>query len=383
MIANIINLLLMVSYVYGGKHDGHYIGRDASGSIITSNDTTDFENDYFINENITITGFVENYTVSSTYNWGIDRIDQNDLPLDNSVLNLNNCGNGVHVYVLDTGVDSSHPEFTNRVLPGINIITPGAPTNDVHGHGTHVSSTIIGNSVGIARCAKVIPVKVLSDSGSGSIAGVIEGIEKSVQHHIDNRFENSIISMSLGGGYNKLLNEAVDNAVDMGVPVVVAAGNEYSDACLYSPASAEKAITVGATTQYDSIPSFSNDGECVSILAPGSFIVGARTGGGYRSMSGTSMAAPHVSGVLAVYLNLNDGDISGFIEQSSVENKISNVPSSTDNLLLNVVKYDSIPDTPNPCEYPESGWKRRKRRRWCKRNKLCKWSRNTKECLLK
>ena len=288
--------------------------------------------------------------VTQAFSWGIDRIDQINLPLDNSYTPPND-GSGTYVYVLDTGCRITHTEFNNdRVEHGESQFSS---PDDRHGHGTHVMSTAIGRTVGVAPGAKGVSVKVLSDSGSGSYSGVIKGLEWSV-NDIKTKGRCGVISMSLGGGRNTALNDVVNAAVKDGINVIVAAGNSNQDACNFSPASAEMAITVGSTTSTDARSSFSNVGSCVDIFAPGSSINGAgiSSNNAYRTLSGTSMACPHVSGAFSLLFKSNQCDqvnAERDIEALGLDDQISSVPSSTPNIFLQVQEIVSEPTTsPTP-----------------------------------
>jgi len=265
---------------------------------------------------------------TSTYSWGLDRIDQADLPLDRasySAPSYTNSGQGVNVFVMDTGIDTTHQEFasdtcTRTVQNIFNAFGSVVANTDGHGHGTHVSGTIGGKNVGVAKCANVFGMKVLSDSGSGYDSDILEAFDYVLNLRVnDNTYKNSplVVSMSLGGDCGTSCSEdalvmATATLSEHGIVVVVAAGNEAQDACLTSPAAAASAITVGATDRYDSLASYSNYGRCVDILAPGSSILSACSSTSsmtcdsgnskYLTISGTSMATPHVSGVVALWL---------------------------------------------------------------------------------
>lgn len=378
-----------LNQVYGSKYMVKFNNQVVNGQFndpkINSSDLVqvgDFsfyiiESDYTFEElnNIPDMEIVEEdgfMTISDT-RWGLDRLDQKSLPLDNKEFDPENNGEDIQVYVIDTGIMASHVEFENT-RNGPDIV--GA-IEDGHGHGTHVASSIAGKTTGIANKATVIGVKVLNDNGSGSTFGVIKGIEWVVKDSLENNY-CSIINMSLGGSKSELLNKAVEEAVKKGVHVVVAAGNESTDACSKSPASAENAITVGSTDKSDTMSYFSNSGSCVDIFAPGSRIFGAGISSdvSYVTMSGTSMASPHVAGALAVFLNKHgcDADIDDFLNQG-VENKLKKIPEDSVNLLLQVpTKNKTCPSKQeiNQCKIRKKSGKLRKSRK-CNKKNNCEW----------
>ncbi len=233
--------------------------------------------------------------------WGLDRIDQVQLPLNNSYT-FNSRGAGVKVYIVDTGIRASHSEFAGRVLSGYSAFADG--TNDCHGHGTHVAGTVGGATAGVARSVTLVAVRVMDCSGSGSSSGVIAGLNYVASQKKSNPSVPMVANLSVGGGANASLDDAVRNAVAAGVTVAVAAGNSGGDACNESPSRAASAITVGATESNDVRAGYSNYGNCVDIFAPGSGITSAYIGDDYSfaGMSGTSMATPHVAGVAALIL---------------------------------------------------------------------------------
>lgn len=299
------------------------------------------ESDYTIEE-IEVLDYIknveENKEIALDYQWGLDRVDQEDLPLDEKTFDPENTGDGIRIYILDTGIRTTHDEFENRAAKGWDFAYNDSNPDDKNGHGTHVASTATGKNVGVASGAIPVAVKVLNDLGNGFLSNVIKGIEWSVKDALKNDY-CGIISMSLGGGTHQILNEAVNKAVEQGLNVVVSAGNDMSDACYKSPASATKAITVGASTPSDNKATYSNYGPCVNIFAPGSDIAGAwmTSDASYNTISGTSMAAPHVSGALAIYLKKYGcaADVTHFINSSS-NDKLSNIPPNTVNKLLNI-----------------------------------------------
>jgi subtilisin family serine protease len=268
--------------------------------------------------------------------WGLDRIDQRALPLDGRVTRRQT-GLGVTTYIIDTGVYAGHSEFIGRMSTGFTAVTDGNGTNDCQGHGTHVAGTVAGSSFGVAPQATIVPVRVLDCSGAGSTAGVIAGIDWMIAHHTAGT--PAVANMSLGGAVSEALNEAVARAVADGIVMAVAAGNENADACGVSPASEASAMTVGATEANDARAYYSNFGSCVDIFAPGSAIVSAGTSSptARRSLSGTSMATPHVAGAAALLLEatpaLTPAAVASALSISATPNVVTD-PVGTANLLL-------------------------------------------------
>jgi subtilisin family serine protease len=268
------------------------------------------------------------------YSWGLDRIDQPSLPLSGTY-GPRPSGSGVRVYVIDSGV-SAHSEFGGRLVSGFSTLD--ASTNDCEGHGTHVAGTIAGSTVGVAPGATIVPVRVLDCSGAGYVSHTIAGINWVVNDLNARPGVRGVINLSLGGPYNASLNEAVNNAVRLGVAVVVAAGNDDIDACSTSPASAASAITVAATERDDSRASFSNYGSCVDIFAPGAGIRSAWYRGGYANMSGTSMASPHVAGAVAVLAGQQPGATSASLTSQILSNATTGVVRDTSGSKISVNK---------------------------------------------
>lgn len=231
--------------------------------------------------------------------WGLDRSDQRTRPLDGTY-RYTRTGSGVRVFVIDTGINRAHTDFGGRVTSGASAINDGRGSSDCNGHGTHVAGTVGGARWGIAKAVTLVPVRVLDCRGSGATSGVIAGMDWVTGQTGGARVAN----MSLGGPADTATDAALGRMVSSGVTVVVAAGNESQNACNVSPARAASAITVASTTSSDARSSFSNYGSCVDLFAPGSSITSAwwTSTTATSTISGTSMASPHVAGAAALYL---------------------------------------------------------------------------------
>ena len=283
--------------------------------------------------------------------WGIDRVNQRELPLDGRI-ERGVTGEGVTAYVIDTGIMGSHSEFGGRARNGYSAI--GGFT-DCNGHGTHVAGTIGGDIVGVAIAVDLVAVRVLDCNGSGTVEGVINGINWMIGNHVAG--EPAVANMSLGAGQSKTLNDAVNAAVRDGITMVVAAGNSDADACNTSPASADRAITVGAVTRYDDRASYSNWGECLDLFGPGSDVLSAAISGAhdYQSLSGTSMASPHVAGVAALYLgehpDASPDEVAAALVDGSTKNVVHNPGVGSPNILISTLAITN-PDEPSPSSPP-------------------------------
>jgi subtilisin family serine protease len=242
-------------------------------------------------------------TTQSGATWGLDRIDERDLNL-NGDFSYDSTGSGVTAYVIDTGIQTTHGEFGGRASWGSDVV---GGQNDCNGHGTHVAGTIGGSTYGVAKGVTLVAVRVLDCGGSGSWSGVIAGIDWIVANHPGGK--PAVANMSLGGGASASVDAAVSNAIAAGITFAVAAGNSNADACRFSPARVPAALTVGATTSSDAKAPYSNFGKCLDLFAPGSGITSAWIGGNAatNTISGTSMATPHVAGVVALALEAGSG----------------------------------------------------------------------------
>lgn len=275
-------------------------------------------------------------TADATQNnppWGLDRIDQRNRPLSGTYT-YNFTGSGVRVYVIDTGIRTTHTQFAGRASNVFDAL--GGNGADCNGHGTHVAGTVGGSTYGVAKSALLRGVRVLDCNGSGSTSGVISGVDWVRINHIN----PAIANMSLGGGVSTALDTAVNNLSNSGVTIAVAAGNSNANACNFSPARAANAITVGSTTTTDGRSSFSNFGTCLDLFAPGSGILSAwfSSDTATATLSGTSMASPHVAGVAALYKQANPSASSTTIRNAIVNNAttnvITNVGTGSPNRLL-------------------------------------------------
>ena len=279
------------------------------------------------------------FTTEANATWGIDRIDQHNLPLS-TTYNYTNTGAGVTAYIIDTGIRFDHSEFGGRAVTGFDAVTSGGTAADCNGHGTHVSGTVGGATYGVAKGVSLVAVRVLGCNGSGSTSGVIAGIDWVTSHHQS----PAVANMSLGGSASTALDNAVKNSITSGVAYAIAAGNGNfigiaQDACKYSPARVAEAMTIGATDKTDRKASWSNYGNCVDWFAPGVSITSAwyTSTAATNTISGTSMATPHTTGVAALYLQTNPGASPQQVRDALYANTTKGVVTSsktTNNHLL-------------------------------------------------
>lgn len=311
--------------------------------------------------------------------WGLARISHRgglSFGTYNKYLYANDGGEGVDIYIIDTGTNVNHVDFEGRASWGKTIPT-GDEDADGNGHGTHCSGTAAGKKYGVAKKANIKAVKVLRSNGSGSMSDVVAGVEYAVEAHLEQvdkakngkrkGFKGSSANMSLGGGKSPTLDRAVNAAVDNGIHFAVAAGNDNADSCKYSPASAEKAVTVGASNFQDERAYFSNFGKCNDIFAPGLNILSTWIGSKYavNTISGTSMASPHIAGLLAYLLSLQPAKDSAYAVADITPKKLkaaliaigtrealANVPADTANVghcQSAMLKYRLLITFQGPC----------------------------------
>ncbi|MGI8627233.1 MAG: S8 family serine peptidase [Geodermatophilaceae bacterium] len=282
--------------------------------------------------------------------WGLDRVDQRALPLSNSYT-YNFTGSGVTAYVIDTGIRFSHTEFGGRAVSGYDAIDGGS-ADDCNGHGTHVAGTVGGTTYGVAKAVRVVGVRVLNCQGSGSNSQVIAGIDWATSNHTSG--QPAVANMSLGGGVSTALDTAVRNSIADGITYALAAGNDNANACNGSPSRVAEALTVGSTTNTDARSSFSNYGTCLDIFAPGSSITSAwyTSNTATNTISGTSMATPHVAGAAALFLQQNPSAapqaVRDGLVNSATTGVVTNPGTGSPNRLLYTLGGAAPPPPPPP-----------------------------------
>ncbi|MFG3258205.1 S8 family serine peptidase [Streptomyces sp. NPDC048172] len=286
------------------------------------------------NQRFTITG------TQSNPPWGLDRIDQAKPTLNKKYTYPAGAGAGATAYVLDTGIRIGHKDFGGRASYGFNAFDGSKKAGDGHGHGTHVAGTVAGGKYGVAKKAKVVAVKILKDSGSGTTASAVAGIDWVTKNHKG----PSVANMSIGGPKDAAMDAALKKSIASGVTYAVSAGNESANASTQSPARVKEAITVAASDKADKQADFSNYGKLVDLYAPGVNIVSLsnKSNTGTATMSGTSMASPHVAGAAALYVaghkSATPAQVASALTKGATKGAIKNPSAGTPNKLLRVVK---------------------------------------------
>ncbi|RII17651.1 Extracellular serine proteinase precursor [Streptomyces sp. YIM 130001] len=327
---------------YGGKLKKNYSsainGFSASG--LSETEAKRLAADPTVDKVVQNKKFTIDATQDNPPSWGLDRIDQTETAGDDAYTYPDSAGEGVTAYVIDTGVRITHEDFEGRAKHGYDAVDGDDSADDGNGHGTHVAGTIAGAAHGVAKKANVVAVRVLDDNGSGTTEQVVAGIDWVTENHEG----PSVANMSLGGGADEALDAAVEKSIAAGVTYGVAAGNESSDAGQSSPARVPEAITVASSTDADEQSDFSNYGEIVDIYAPGSDITSAwnTDDTATDTISGTSMATPHVVGAAAVYLGANQDAapdaVAKALTEGATPDAITNASPGTPNLLLKVTE---------------------------------------------
>lgn len=286
---------------------------------------------------------------TSPPSWGLDRIDQSQLPLDRT-FSYSGDGAGVNVYIIDTGIRHTHVEFGGRVVPAFTSINDGYGPDGCHWHGTHVAGIVGGATVGVAKASTLYSVRVLDCNGSGSNSDVIAGIDWVTA----NRRLPAVANMSTSGDLSAAITTAIENAINSGVTFVVAAGNAGADACSFSPSNVPAALTVGASNWNDAVAPYSNFGPCLDLYAPGDGITSATNASDnlYYQASGTSMATPHVAGTAALYLQSFPSATPTAVNQAIIANAsagiLSSISRTSPNRLVRVTGFGGGSQSPAP-----------------------------------
>ncbi|GGV73926.1 hypothetical protein GCM10010294_36510 [Streptomyces griseoloalbus] len=320
-----------ISHTYGTVLNGYAVRADArqAGRLAADPRVASVTQD---------TRVALDHTQENPPSWGLDRIDQHGLPLNEHYTWPESAGAGVTVHVIDTGVRTTHQDFAGRARHGWDFVQNDRTAQDGNGHGTHVAGIIAGTSYGVAKKARIVSVRVLDDAGAGTTAQVIAGIDWVTR----NARKPAVANLSLGGFHNAQLNAAVRTSIASGVTYTVAAGNEGMPAALYSPAGVRQAVTVGATDRQDKKPAFSNHGSAVDLFAPGVSITSASAASDTARVaySGTSMASPHAAGAAALYLaghrRATPAQVANALVKGAVSGKVTGRGLGSPNRLLQV-----------------------------------------------
>ncbi|MEU4731756.1 MULTISPECIES: S8 family peptidase [unclassified Streptomyces] len=331
---------------YGAKIDRTYSAALNGYSVVASEaQATRLAADPAVKSVVQNRIFSVNSTQPTPPSWGLDRADQRTLPLNQSYTYPDQAGQGVTAYVIDTGIRITHQDFGGRASYGYDAIDNDMTAQDGHGHGTHVAGTVAGGSYGVAKKAKVVGVRVLDNDGYGTTAQVVAGIDWVTK----NAVKPAVANMSLGGGADTALDNAVRNSIASGITYAVAAGNDGTSASKKSPARVTEAITVGATTSTDARAAYSNYGPVLDVFAPGSGITSAWGTGdtATNTINGTSMATPHVAGAAAVYLSQNPAStpaqVASALLNSATPDRVTNAGTGSPNRLLHVGVLGPVP----------------------------------------
>jgi subtilisin family serine protease len=293
-------------------------------------------------------------TLAQAGSWGLDRVDQRDLPLNGSYT-YTRTGAGVKAYIIDTGIQTSHAQFGGRASVGYDAVGDGMNGQDCNGHGTHVAGTVGSTTYGVAKSVALVAVRVFPCSGGSAWSTIIAGVDWVRFNHV----KPAVANMSLGGGASQAIDDAVRSLIAAGVTVAIAAGNDYGvDACTVSPARVGEALTVGATTSSDVKADFSNIGSCLDLFAPGQGITSTWLSGGTNTIDGTSMATPHVTGAAALYLEgaptASPATVGSAIVSNATPNRLSGIGAGSPNLLLYTLTGGTTPP-PGPLSVTIAG----------------------------
>ncbi|KAI8369028.1 peptidase S8/S53 domain-containing protein [Blakeslea trispora] len=307
---------------YSGRFDPETM-RSLLNNSSTANSTEQPKNNHeVVHYYIENTAFsLQEFIQVDPPSWGLDRIDQRE-GTDNRYSFANSMGKGVTIYLMDSGILEDHEDIAGRVTVGKTVVGDLDNSSDENGHGTFVAGVCCGTKYGVAKEADIVSVKTLDNKGNGHLSDLLTGLQWVVDQHVSKPNAKSIVNLSLGAFYSQATNDAIEQAMSLGIHFVVAAGNYGEDACKYSPSSTPGAVTVGAIDQDDSVSYYSNFGKCVDIFAPGTNIksIWPTSKDATHVLTGTSMAAPHVAGIMAIFLSQKDytpAELSNYLKKTS------------------------------------------------------------------